>query len=82
LAKLAGVVDEVVIQTYQGRRTIPGYEGYMDSLRRLPLPFRVALVEGGQWREPRGLAGNPRFRGYVVFLLPRKDAAQPTASRN
>jgi hypothetical protein len=82
LASLAGVVDEVVIQTYQGRSTIPGYEHYMVSLRRLPLPFRVALVEGGQWREPAGLADNPRFRGYVVFLLPRRGAVQPTASRN
>jgi hypothetical protein len=82
LAKLAGVVDEVVIQTYQGRSTIPGYERYMVSLQRLPLPFRVALVEGGQWREPAGLADNPRFKGYVVFLLPRSGVAQPTASRN
>ena len=70
LARLAGVVDEVVIQTYQGRRTIPGYERYMASLTRLPLPYRVALVEGGEWREPAGLASDPEFRGYVVFLLP------------
>lgn len=71
LGKLAGVVDEVVIQTYQGRRTIPGYESYMASLRRLPLPYRVGLVEGGEWRAPEGLADDPEFRGYVVFLLPR-----------
>lgn len=71
LAQLAGVVDEVVIQTYQGRRTIPGYQGYMASLRRLPLAYRVALVEGGEWREPPGLRADPHFRGYVVFLLPR-----------
>lgn len=77
LAKLAGVVDEVVVQTYQGRRTIPGYERYMASLRRLPLPYRVALVEGGEWRAPPGLADDPEFRGYVVFLLP-----QPTARRS
>jgi hypothetical protein len=82
LAKLTGVVDEVVIQTYQGRRTIPGYERYMASLRRLPIPYRVALVEGGEWREPSGLAADPQFRGYVVFLLPRGGSAQPTARRN
>jgi hypothetical protein len=70
LARLAGTVDEVVIQTYQGRRTIPGYDRYMASLSRLPLPYRVALVEGGEWREPQGLARDPHFRGYVVFLLP------------
>lgn len=78
LARLAGTVDEVVIQTYQGRRTIPGYNRYMDSLRRLPMPYRVALVEGGEWQEPTGLAADPEFRGYVVFLLP----PQPTARRN
>lgn len=69
LAALAGVVDEVVVQTYQGRRTIPGYAAYLRQLRTLPIPFRVALVEGGEWQAPPGLAGEPNFRGYVVFLL-------------
>lgn len=78
LGKLAGTVDEVVIQTYQGRHTIPGYERYMASLARLPLPYKVALVEGGEWGTPKTLASDPEFKGYVVFLLP----AQPTASRN
>jgi hypothetical protein len=78
LGKLAGIVDEAVIQTYQGRRTIPGYERYMASLRRLPLPYRVGLVEGGEWREPQGLTDDPEFRGYVVFLLPeRQTGFQP-----
>ncbi len=71
LARLAGVVDEVVIQTYQGRHTIPGYQPYIASLARLPLAYRVALVEGGEWQEPPGLRADPHFRGYVVFLLPR-----------
>lgn len=71
LAGLKGVVDEVVIQTYQGRRTIPGYERYMASLARLPVPYRIGLVEGGDWRAPPGLADDPEFRGYVVFLLPK-----------
>lgn len=70
LAGLSGVVDEVVIQTYQGRHTIPGYEGYMASLERLPLPYKVGLVEGGEWKAPQGLADDREFRGYVVFLLP------------
>ncbi len=69
LAALAGTVDEVVVQTYQGRKTIPGYEDYFARLQRLPLPYRVALVEGGEWRAPKGLESDPEFRGYVVFLL-------------
>lgn len=69
LARLAGTVDEVVIQTYQGRTTIPGYEAYLARLRRVPLPYRIALVENGEWRPPPGLASDPDFRGYVVFLL-------------
>ncbi len=69
LRQLAQVVDEVVVQTYQGRSTIPGYERYLASLARLGLPYRIALVEGGEWRAPAGLAGDPRFKGYVVFLL-------------
>jgi hypothetical protein len=74
LAGLAGIVDEVVIQTYQGRRTIPGYARYMAGLARLPLPYKVGLVEGGEWQAPAGLADDPEFRGYVVFLLPRRRA--------
>lgn len=69
LARLQGVVDEVVVQTYQGRRTIPGYEAYMAGLMRLPLPYKVGLVEGGEWRAPPGLERDPEFRGYVVFLV-------------
>jgi hypothetical protein len=71
LAGLAGTVDEIVIQTYQGRKTIPGYEAYLASLARLPIPYRIGLVEGGEWREPPGLTKRPNFRGYVVFLLNR-----------
>jgi hypothetical protein len=73
LASLAGTVDEVVLQTYQGRETIPGYEAYFRRLDGFPIPFRVGLVERGRWREPANLSRNPRFKGYVVFLLqPRR----------
>jgi hypothetical protein len=69
LAALDGIVDEVVIQTYQGRATIPGYSAWFDRMRGFPLPFKVGLVQGGEWREPPGLAADPNFRGYVVFLV-------------
>lgn len=68
LGALAGTVDEVVIQTYQGRTTIPGYDAYFAKMKGFPVPFKVGLVEGGQWFEPEGLRANPNFRGYVVFL--------------
>ncbi|MFM2372686.1 MAG: hypothetical protein RIS85_2408, partial [Pseudomonadota bacterium] len=32
LGKMAGVVDEVIIQTYQGRNTIAGYQSYIIRL--------------------------------------------------
>ena len=69
LAALAGIVDEVVIQTYQARATIPGYEAYFERMRGFPVPFKVGLVQGGRWRAPAGLAEEANFRGYVVFLL-------------
>jgi hypothetical protein len=68
LGQLAGVVDEVVLQTYQGRRTIPGYGAYMGRLERVKLPFKIGLIQDGDWRAPPDLAANPWFRGYVVFL--------------
>jgi len=69
LAALRGVVDEVVLQIYQGRRVIPGYAGYLAALDRLEIPFRIGLLQGGEWEAPATLADNPWFRGYVVFLL-------------
>ncbi|MBY0275422.1 DUF3142 domain-containing protein [Candidatus Binatia bacterium] len=69
LAALGGVVDEVVLQIYQGRRVIPGYAGYLAALDRLRVPFRIGLLQGGEWEAPDRLAANPWFRGYVVFLV-------------
>lgn len=69
LAALQGLVDEVVVQSYQGRSTIPGYERYLERLARVPVPHKVALVQGGEWREPAALRADPLFRGYVVFLV-------------
>ena len=65
---LGTIVDEIVLQTYQGRRTIPGYAAYLASLGRLKVPFKIGLAEGGDWSAPPTLAANPEFRGYVVFL--------------
>lgn len=69
LAALNGMVDEVVVQSYQGRSTIPGYEAYLAKLARVPVPHKVALVQDGVWQEPPALRQDPLFRGYVVFLL-------------
>lgn len=73
LAALGSVVDEVVLQTYQGRQTIPGYAAWLRKLDQLAIPFRIGIVQGGLWSEPPGLRSNPNFRGYVVFLLDPED---------
>ncbi len=69
LNALAGVVDEIVLQSYQGRSTIPGYETYIARLSRLDMPFKIGLVQNGEWRAPASLARDRDFQGYVVFLL-------------
>jgi Protein of unknown function (DUF3142) len=69
LNALASVVDEVVLQSYQGRSTVPGYEAYLARLSRLDMPFKIGLVQNGEWRAPTSLARDPDFHGYVVFLL-------------
>jgi len=68
LDALGGAVDEVVLQIYQGRHVIPGYERYLERLDRLRIPFRIGLLEGGEWRQPASLGSNPYFRGFVVFV--------------
>ncbi|KHN51560.1 DUF3142 domain-containing protein [Pectobacterium fontis] len=71
LNRLQGKLDEVVVQTYQGRRTITNYAEYLPALMKLTLPFRVGLVQHGKW-EPQWqqrLATSPYYRGEVVFLV-------------
>lgn len=68
LDALAGAVDEVVLQIYQGRHVIAGYEQYLTRLNRLKIPFRIGLLEDGSWQQPANLTSNPYFRGFVVFL--------------
>ncbi|WP_236757867.1 DUF3142 domain-containing protein [Aeromonas cavernicola] len=66
-------VDEIVIQTYQGKQTVPGYAAYLPAMMQLTLPFKIGLVQGGEW-EPwwqTKLAASPHYRGEVVFLLNR-----------
>ena len=69
LDALAGVVDEAVLQIYQGRHVIPGYQAYLAKLDWLRLPFRIGLLQGGEWQPPPELEANPYFRGYVTFLV-------------
>ena len=68
---LGGTVDEIIIQTYRGRHTIPDYANYLSSLSALTLPFKIGLVQGGDWETDwqARLTENPRYRGEVVFLL-------------
>lgn len=81
LARLSGLVDEVVIQTYQGRTTIPGYADWFRRIDTLPLTHKIALVEGGEWTPPAAMARDRRFAGYVVFLLRPPSPAGPDPRR-
>ncbi len=66
--QLRGIVDEVVVQTYQGRHTIENYSAYLPRVCRLNLPFKIGLIQGGNWDAPSYIAESPWFRGYVIFL--------------
>jgi hypothetical protein len=66
--RLRGIVDEVVVQTYQGRRTIEDYAAYLPRVGQLSLPFKIGLIQGGNWDAPSYIAESSWFRGYVVFL--------------
>lgn len=70
--RLRGIVDEVVVQTYQGRHTIENYSAYLPRVCRLSLPFKIGLIQGGKWDAPDYLGTSAWFRGYVVFLQNRR----------
>ncbi|MEJ4045515.1 DUF3142 domain-containing protein [Erwinia sp. SLM-02] len=64
-------VDELVVQTYQGRHSVPNYARYLPALKKLQIPFRIGLVQHGEWdpRYERELSGSRWYRGAVVFML-------------
>ncbi|BDH47255.1 hypothetical protein TUM12370_32990 [Salmonella enterica subsp. enterica serovar Choleraesuis] len=67
-------VDEIVIQTYQGRSSVQGYSSYLNALSGLRRPFRIGLVQGGSWQTcwQQRLEQSTFYRGAVVFVVPRK----------
>lgn len=64
-------IDEIVIQTYQGRHTIAAYASYLEALQGLTRPFRLGLVQGGDWQpcQQQRLAQNRWYRGEVIFII-------------
>ncbi|WP_081407201.1 DUF3142 domain-containing protein [Acinetobacter rudis] len=62
-------IDELVIQSYQGRHTIENYQDYLKRISNMGLPYKIGLVQHGQWNKQLDFRSDPHFRGYVVFLL-------------
>lgn len=69
ILQLKSSLDEIVIQTYQGKHTVPDYQAYLPSLANMTIPFKVGLVQHGQWQPFKPIEKNKNFNGYVVFLL-------------
>lgn len=81
--RLNDIVDELVVQTYQGRSTVNGYTEYLPALLTLRVPFRLGLVQHGRWDErwQHRLSASPFYRGAVVFLLNPPPAKRVTLTR-
>lgn len=66
--KLVGVIDEVVIQTYQGVKTIEGYQKYLRKIGNFPIPYKIALVQSGIFEKGIIDESDEMFNGFVIFL--------------
>lgn len=64
-------IDEIVVQSYQGRHTVSDYSHYLPALSKLKIPFSIGLVQHGDWdnQYEKSLANSPWYRGTVVFML-------------
>lgn len=62
-------IDELVVQSYQGSTTIPNYQSYLNKVSKLQLPYKIGIVQHGEWNPELNFAADPNFKGYVVFLL-------------
>lgn len=68
-------IDELVIQTYQGSTTIANYQAYLKQIAQLKLPYKIGLVQYGNWDSKlnSALMKDQNFKGFVVFLLRNKN---------
>ncbi|MDF7758724.1 DUF3142 domain-containing protein [Kosakonia cowanii] len=64
-------VDELVVQSYQGRRTVANFAAYLPALSGLRIPFKLGVVPGGicDTQAIAKLAASRWYRGTVTFLL-------------
>ena len=64
-------IDELVVQSYQGRQTVKNYQDYLPDLMRLNIPFKLGLVQAGNWdsESEAVLEKSLWYRGTVVFML-------------
>lgn len=64
-------IDELVVQSYQGRSTVKNYAAYLPALAGLRIPFKLGLVQNGQWnsQDENRLQASPWYRGSVVFMV-------------
>ncbi|CAK9884386.1 MAG: hypothetical protein XXXJIFNMEKO3_00771 [Candidatus Erwinia impunctatus] len=64
-------VDELVIQSYQGRSTVVNYRSYLPALSQLTIPWKMGIVQHGLWEkeQEKKLSQSPWFKGMVVFML-------------
>ena len=69
LALLKKNIDEIAIQTYQGTTTIENYQIYLKKISKLDLPYKIGVVQNGQWEQNFNLSNDPNFKGYIMFLL-------------
>ena len=72
LDQLSGAVDELIFQTYRGRKTVNDIEAYLKRVDRLHIAFKLGLAEGAEWVSPNNVQKNPYFKGYVIFLQNQK----------
>lgn len=63
-----GIVDEVVVQMYQGCCMIFDYVVYLLCVVWLQLLFCIGVIQGGEWDVLLYFVMNLWFCGYVVFL--------------
>ncbi len=69
LSLLKENVNELVIQSYQGRHTVDNYQSYVKRIEAMKIPYKIGLVQHGQWDDTLHFDSDPNFKGYVVFLL-------------
>jgi hypothetical protein len=71
LSSVQQATDEIIFQTYQGKKTLPHLRPYFKKILAKKIDFKVGLVDGGSIdpNDFTDVLSSAHFKGFVIFMF-------------